>query len=249
MNAARTLYLDIETSPMIAYAWRTFKENISAEQIIEPSRVLCMAWAWDDKPVKFLSEWQIGREEFIAQLWALLDKADLVVHYNGTSFDVPHLNREFVEIGLSPPSPYAQVDLYKTVRRTFKFQKNSLAWVSKRLLEDEEKGSTTFSLWRRVLDNQPAARREMKTYNMQDVLVTRDVYKKIQAWVPSHPNVGLYVESEVPVCLSCGGESLRRRGFAYTGSGRFQRFTCLDCGRWMRSAKREGTTSMREARL
>lgn len=242
----RTLYLDIETSPMVAYAWRTFKENIGVDQIITAPRVICMAWAWDDKPVKFAAEWTTY--DFVAQLHSLLDRADVVVHYNGESFDVPHLNREFLEHGLQPPSPYAQVDVYKTVRKMFRFPSNRLAWVSK-VLTDSEKIHTDFTLWSRVLDGEVSARKEMRDYNKQDVVALRDIYTRLQPWIPSHPNVGLYADGEAPVCLSCGGSSLESRGFAFTTAGKFRRFVCRDCGRWMRSAKRESTTPMREARL
>ena len=63
----------------------------------------------------------------------LLSEADVVVHYNGDKFDLPHLNREFVESGLGPPAPYASIDLLKTVKRKFRFPSNKLDYVVQKL--------------------------------------------------------------------------------------------------------------------
>jgi len=251
----RTLYIDIETSPMVAYAWRTFKENIGVDQIIEPTRVICAAWQWGhEDPADgtfFHAEWYVdGHLGMVEMLHSVLDEADVVVHYNGASFDVPHLNREFMEAGLTPPSPFAQVDLYKVVSKMFRFTSNRLAHVSDVLkLGPEGKLHTDFSLWKDVLAGDKQARLDMQTYNMNDVVITRELHEKFKPWVPGPPNAGLYADSEEPICVSCGSSELEKRGFAYTSAGKFQRFQCQGCGRWMRGAKRESTTPMREARL
>jgi hypothetical protein len=58
----------------------------------------------------------------------LLDSADVVLHFNGRRFDVPHLNREFLLAGLTPPSPYKQIDLLSgVVRQGSSFPSNKLA--------------------------------------------------------------------------------------------------------------------------
>ena len=36
----------------------------------------------------------------------LLDECDAVIHYNGSKFDIPTLNKEFLLHGLHPPAPY-----------------------------------------------------------------------------------------------------------------------------------------------
>src|SRR5690606_41747736 len=63
----------------------------------------------------------------------LLSAADAVIHFNGQRFDIPHLNREFVEAGLTPPSPYSQIDLLKVVKKNFRFPSNKLDYVTKKL--------------------------------------------------------------------------------------------------------------------
>ena len=248
----KILHIDIETSPHTVYAWGLFNQNISLNQIIEPTRVLCAAWAWHDvDDMHFAAEWRHGgRKSMIAKLYAALNEADAVCHYNGASFDVPHLNREFLEAGYGPPAPYAQIDLYRTVRRSFKFASNKLAWVSEVLaLGDDGKLKTDMTLWTRVLDGDAAARSEMQRYNEEDVRLLKELYEQILPWIAGHPNVGLYDDSLAqPVCGSCGSTHVVKEGFSYTAAGKYQRYSCKGCGKWLRAAKRMDTTELRETR-
>jgi transposase-like protein len=39
------------------------------------------------------------------------------------------------------------------------------------------------------------------------------------------------------VCPSCGGTHLQKRGFSIVGANSYQRFQCIDCGKWSKSNK------------
>ena len=94
--------------------------------IVAPGYTLCWAAMWEgERDVEFASI-KDGEEHMLTKIHALLDEADAVVHYNGTKFDIPILNREFLRYGMAPPSHYHQIDLLKTVRKQFKFQSNKL---------------------------------------------------------------------------------------------------------------------------
>ena len=41
----------------------------------------------------------------LKRIYDLIDEADVVVHYNGKSFDMPTLSKEFIGQGWSPPAP------------------------------------------------------------------------------------------------------------------------------------------------
>ena len=128
-NDPKVLTLDIETSPNVVYAWGLYDQNIGITQVIEPSRVLCVAAKWLDEPdVMFFSEFHDGRKQMLAEMWRLVDEADIVVGYNHASFDMPHLNREWVSADYGPPSPYQNIDLYRVTRRNFKFASNKLGY-------------------------------------------------------------------------------------------------------------------------
>ena len=243
----KKLFLDIETSPHQVYCWGLWSENIGVNQIIQPSRVLCVAYAFDDEKMQFVSEWQDGRKKMIEVLHTVLDKADAVVHYNGVSFDETHLNREFLQAGLNPPSKYQSIDLYRTVKRRFRFAANKLEQVAKELELREGKIKTDFELWRGVLAGYGASLLLMEQYNREDVELTRVLYKELLPWIDRHPNAALYENDTLMRCTRCASEDLTKDGFARTSAGTFQKYRCGECGGQSRGMKREATTPMREA--
>lgn len=237
----RLLILDIETAPNIAYAWDTWKTTLGSHLLIEQKYMMCFAakWVGEDK-VHFYSIHHHGAEKMVKALHKLLDEADAVIHYNGKRFDIPHVNREMLELGLLPPSPFKQIDLYEVIKKVFEFTYNSLDFVLKKLGFDGKISTGGFDLWVQCMAGNKKAWAQMKEYNCGDVVKLEPLYFKLLPWIPSHPSWGAH--SGEDVCPNCGGSKLVREGYAYTAAGRFQRYHCGDCGRWSRGNKRvDGT--------
>lgn len=245
MNKPKILTLDIETSPAVVYAWRTFKENISNEQILEPTRIITFAAKWyGSKNVIVRAEWGAGgHKEMVEELWRLLDEADIIITYNGKSFDVPHSNREFALLGLAPPSPYAHVDLYHTVRSKFRFMSGKLGWVVEVLELGGKMAHEGFGLWKSVLAGDKGAQKRMEKYNAQDVRITESLYDELLPWISGHPNMAL-LSGEMTACPTCAGTDLQKRGVQKTLAFTFQRYYCNDCGSYSRSRKSIDTTEL-----
>jgi hypothetical protein len=233
----KTLFLDIETSPNTAFVWNLFKENIPLARLIETSQMLCYSAKWaGDSGIIFDSLFKSGAKNMLAGIHELLDQADAVVHYNGQKFDIPVLNKEFIIEGFTPPAPYKNIDLYRTVRNVFKFTSNKLDHVVQQLGLGE-KIPTTFDLWVACMNNDAEAWKFMEQYNKNDVVILEKLYQKLLPWIPNHPNYTLYTDSEAILCPTCGGSSYIRRGFAYTTVGKYQRFQCSTCGKWFKDRK------------
>lgn len=230
--------MDIETSPHILYGFGLFKQNFGINQIEEPTRMICFAAKWADKrEVLFFSEYHDGREAMVQAAWDLLNEADAVITYNGDGFDIPHMNREFLESGLTPPAPYASIDLLKTVRKQFRNASNKLDWIVQHLGIGRKTPHSGFKLWLDCLRGDPAAWALMKRYNMQDVRVTEKLYLRILPWITQHPNVGLR-EGHTSGCPNCGSFKATKEGLAYTAQSAFQRYRCKDCGKYRRGTSR-----------
>ena len=232
----KILLLDIETSPNSAYVWGLWQQNVSLSQIKESSYVMCWAAKWlGEKEIFFDSTHKSKPAKMLKGIHALLDKADAVVHYNGTKFDIPTLNKEFLLHGLPPPAPYRQIDLLRTVRNQFKFPSNKLDYVAQRLGLGA-KHETNFQLWIDCMNNVPKAWKAMELYNKQDVVLLEKVYHKVLPWVKNHPNRNLYNENDKGTCPSCGSHKLQKRGTARTIGGTYQRYQCQACGTWSRGS-------------
>lgn len=233
----KILLLDIEMTPILAYVWRTWKENVSHDMIVEPASMLCFAAKWADEDEVIFASVKDDKRVFLSKLWNLLNKADVVVHYNGKKYDMPHINTEFVTYGFGPPSPYKQVDLLPVMRTMFNFPSNKLAYVSKRLGASGKAETGGFSLWRGCMEGDLDAWRRMEEYNRQDIITLDECYWKVLPWINAHPSFAAF--SSKLRCPSCGSYDLMKYGFYYTSVSKYHRYICKDCGAWARDSKRE----------
>lgn len=235
----KILLLDIETAPNTAHVWGLFKQNVSINQLMESSYVLCWAAKWyKSKEVMFNSVYKTSPQEMLLEIHALLDEADAVIHYNGTKFDIPTLNKEFLLHGLPPPAPYKQIDLLKTARNQFKFPSNKLDYVAKALGFDGKVKHIGHELWINCMAGNKQSWKDMEEYNKHDVVLLEKVYKELLPWVKSHANYSLYNDKS-NCCPHCGSTKYHRRGFAYTSVGKYQRFQCNKCNTWFRGLTSE----------
>jgi DNA polymerase elongation subunit (family B)/DNA-directed RNA polymerase subunit RPC12/RpoP len=239
----KILLLDIETAPNAAYCWGLWKENIGVNQIINSGYVL--SWAareYGNGGIEWRSCYHSTPKRMLGRIHTLLDTADVVVHYNGMSFDIPTLNKEFVIHGFKPPAPYKQVDLLNIVREQFRFPSNKLDYVVKTLGLGEKVRHPGFELWVRCMNNDPVAWKLMERYNKQDVALLERLYDRLKPWIRNHPNHSAH--SGVPCCTNCGSENFFRNGWAFTQLLKYPRYRCNDCGKYFRGNK---TASLRRS--
>lgn len=236
LEPPRILFIDIETRPNLGYFWRLYDENIGISQLVEEHQLLSFAAKWrGEEETHFFSEYEHGHEIMVAMAHEFLDTADFVIHWNGKRFDIPHLNKEFVLLELTPPSAYKQLDLMLTARSQFKFASNKLQHISTRLGLEGKFEHEGFELWLKCMANDPEAWETMRKYNIQDVVLLEQIYDKILPWIKQHPNVPLYTGTGD--CPACGSSNIRGSGTAYMTSRTYPKFTCNDCGAQMRGTK------------
>jgi DNA polymerase elongation subunit (family B) len=241
----RTLVIDIETRPSMAYVWQTWKTTINKELLIEPSEIICFAAKWlGDVKTQFYSVFTHGKTQMIQAAYELLDTADAIITYNGKSFDIKHLNREFLLAGLTPPSPFKHIDLYLAVRGKFKFQYNSLDYVCQQLGLGKKVKHEGFELWEACMKNDPASWKTMKRYNVGDVKLTEDLYHRLMPWIPQLPNLAAYMNQD-DICPGCGSDDVVKRGIIVTTTCGYQRWKCKTCGRWFQSVNRYSHTNVK----
>lgn len=242
----KILCLDIETSPNVAHVWSLFNQNVGLSQLRESTEVICFAAKWIGKPTTyFYSTHHHGKEVMLQKAHDLLSEADVVMTWNGKRFDVPHLQREFIEAGMTPPAPFEQVDLCNVVRRKFRFTSNKLQYVSTRLGLAGKVAHEGHTLWIKCMAGDDKAWASMRKYNKQDAVLLEELYLKLRPWIQGHPNAALRAD-DPSACPACAGDKLERRGFAFTRLGKFQRYQCKGCGKWLRGARRLGGSDVAE---
>lgn len=256
----KILALDIETSPHVVYRWGALSrpDATSIDMVIDTTRIICFAAKWlgsdtgvypyGRRPKKDGTVFYGGRlddhQSMIAAAHDLLDRADVVLHFNGKRFDVPHLNREFLEAGLSPPAPYVQIDLYVVARSKFQFASNRLAHLVTELGLEGKVSHEGFRLWERCMAGDELAWRTMEKYNRRDVTLLEELYAILLPWVDSHPNVALYDAAGGVVCPRCGSDDYQRRGYRFTSAAKYARYQCSACGGYFRRRTSSGRTGV-----
>lgn len=236
------LILDIETSPLKAYVWRLWKQDIYLDQLI--SEWFCLSWSakWLNHPEtmsEVLDPEEVKNEDdgrIIKKLWNVLNDADIVICHNGNSFDIPRVRTRFLLNGLPPTSFYHQIDTKLIAAKEFGFSSNKLDSLLKHFNLPLKK-STDFKLWKDCMDGKEEALKYMEEYNRYDVEGLEQVYLVLRPWIKNHPNVTLYDDRLPNRCPSCGGNILHKEDFYYTTVGKFQVYRCQKCGALSRDRK------------
>ena len=232
----KILLLDIESSPNTAHVWGLWQQNVSINQLMESSYVLCYAAKWlGDEEVVFDSVHQAKPKAMLKGIHGLLNDADAVVHYNGTKFDIPTLNKEFLLHSFNPPSPYKQIDLLRVVRSNFRFPSNKLDYVAQRLNLGKKHAHEGHELWVKCMNGDKDAWKRMEQYNIQDVVLLESLYNSLRPWIRNHPNHNLFADDHV--CPNCASTRLQKRGTSISSTGTYQRYQCSSCGTWSQSTK------------
>ena len=244
----KILFLDIETSPNTAHVWGLWNQNIGLSQLRESSRVMCWAAKWmGEDEINFDSEFQSSHKSMIKKVHKLLEKADAVCHYNGTKFDIPTLQKEFLKHGLTPPAPFKQIDLLKTARNQFRFPSNKLDYVAGVLKLGKKVKHEGHDMWLKCMAKDPEAWATMEEYNKNDVVLLEQVYEVFKPWIRNHPNMSHFTGEAV--CPVCGSNHNQTRGTRVSASGKHVRYQCQDCGKWHSSAAVKVKTPVENRRV
>jgi hypothetical protein len=233
-SGAKILIFDLETSPLRAYVWRRWKQNVSLSQTISEWFMLSWSAKWLGS-TEVMSDVLTGREvleeddnRIVSKLWRLIDEADIIVAHNGDSFDVPKMNSRFILNGLKPPRHYLTIDTKRVSAKQFGFSSNKLDALAM-YFGIPVKLDTDFELWANCMKGDDLSLRYMQKYNEHDVEILEDVYLRLRPWVKNHPNVSLYNNDAIEQCHVCGSTNLVQEGYYHTIVGKYETFRCK-CG-------------------
>ena len=256
INSHDVILFDIETLPLRAYAWKTWKENISPSQLIDDW--IIVSWASKD----FMREEVRGDvltskeakkrddKRIVESLWEEFNNASILIGHNIINFDIPKANTRFLYHEMNPPAPYRTVDTLKILKYNFKFTFNRLDFVNTSLRLTPKMDNDGFPLWARCSEGDSEALDDMLMYNRQDVLSQEELYSLIRGWDNRHPNIGLFFDDAKNHCKNCGSENLELLDKPYrTSLGEYQSKRCKECGAINRTAKSITSKEKRERLL
>lgn len=238
----RILIYDIESSPLIGYTWSTWQTDVI--EVIQDYQILTVAWQWlGEKKVHVIGQddykgykkGKLNDKELLKDLWKLFDEADAVVAHNGDRFDQKKVRARMVTQGMSPPSPYKEIDTKKIAKNIGGFTSNSLKELAKQLDIAQKGDSGGFETWKGCLEGDKKAWKQMKKYNKQDIPPLADLYMKLRPWFRTQVQYNL-ATGKHEACPKCGAEgNMIKRGYTYRATTKYQRYQCQACKGWSQS--------------
>jgi ribosomal protein S27AE len=253
-GAPRILIIDIERLPGEVTLDMWHPRDFKRVNYVHPDRwstlpsTVCYAAKWyGERKVEFVAQWDGGAEAMTRRAWELYDEADAVVTFNGKRFDNKVLASDWVVAGLTPPSPWRDVDLFTVASREFAFESRSLAHLCERLGIAGKSGHYNAAEAKAAAAGDVKAQRSLARYNREDVRATERAYDRLGAWIKDHPHHGLY-SGEERSCPRCGSTSLTQHGWHRTAVTAYARMRCDDCGAFSRLTHVKARTMTRPAR-
>jgi hypothetical protein len=249
--APKILFIDIETFPQLAYVWGNYEQNVLA---VKKHSIICAFSAkWLNGPqiTKTLPDYKGYNPEnwddrkLVADLWALLDEANIATAQNGDEFDFKKINTRIAKHKLGPPSPYQTIDTLKIARKVFGFPSNKLDDLAEYLGIGRKLSTGGFSLWLGCMAGDKGAWRRMRRYNAHDVRLLHDIYLEFLPWINNHPNHALYTGKNG--CPKCGSDKLQSRGLRRNATTAVRQFQCMSCHGWCRETNAAFRVSLTNA--
>lgn len=241
MKQPKVLFYDIEITANIGDVWGKYEQDVIHYR--RQWYLLCFAYKWlGDKQttVVALPDFELydsdpeNDREVVKRLHALFDEADVVVAHNGDQFDQKKAHARFIHHGLTPPSPYRQIDTKKVAKRYFNFNSNKLDDLGQYFGLGHKLETGGYGLWLGCEKGDPKAWKKMKRYNQQDVVLLEKIYRRMLPWIDNHPSMSLY-GGNMSACRNCGKGPLHSKGLQVTTTATYQRWQCQQCGRYARS--------------
>ncbi len=256
-QGARILFIDLETSAALVYAFSRHKVFVNQDAIhTEGGKVLVAGYRWLGEAKSAVlynkSEIRASRDYLLCSLlWGLFNEADVVIAHNAKQFDVKMLEVRCLANGL-PPLPTVQViDTLEIAKKKFRFPSNKLDSLAAYLGVGRKVTHSGIDLWVKVQQGDEKALGDMVEYCEGDVDLLVDVFLALRGrGLVSGFNAALYYDDELTRCRACGHTELEHTGrIITTPSGVYNEIRCTECETLQRDKQNQTTKSKRSKLL
>lgn len=236
MSKPKILFLDIETSLILAYTFGIRDQHITYKQIAndrEGKLIHCVGLKWKGGKAWVLSEWEHGYQGMMQGVHDALSEADAIVTFNGAKFDMPKIEGQFQLLGMEPPPPPTQIDLYLAARKLGHIC-SKLDYLAVLMGHGSKVKHPGLEMWIGCFNGDKIAQQKMAKYCAGDVRLTERMYDDLKPYIRNHPHLA---ETRRGDCGACGSSRLQARGFHRTKASIFQRYQCQACGSWSKGRR------------
>lgn len=243
----KRMFFDIETSYCQGWFWQpAFKTNISYEQVIKPSAIICICWKWQGADKIYHLEWEKGNDKAMCLKFAkILEEADEVVGHNGDRFDIPRFRTRLLLHGVVSMQDIKSIDTLKIARQKFKFKSNRLDNIGRELGFGGKKDTGGIDLWHDIIQrNSRKAMKSMVDYCKRDVELLEKVFLKLEGFSKPKTHIGIDSgSSDQCDCPYCGEHKTHKRKTITSPSGGLKHeLSCTSCKKYFYASNRAYTS-------
>lgn len=225
-NSFKRLFFDIETSPNIVYSWRIgYNINLQPHDIIEERRIISIHYSWENEDKVHHLTWDKNQcdKQMLIDFIKVMNQADEIIAHNGDRFDEKWIRTRCIYHRIPAMPKYKTLDTLKKAKYGFNFNSNKLDYIAKFLGVGAKVQHDGFDMWRKVMDGDKEALKEMVTYGNGDVVVLKDVYYALQSYIKQNSHVGVFNGEMKFTCPICGSEDVELYKNEVTEKGTIQR--------------------------
>lgn len=182
----KILFLDLETSPNVVFAWRTgYNITLQPDSIIKERAIICASFSWGGEKKVSSFRWNNGDDkELVKELAKIVNEADILVAQNGDRFDIKWFRTRCIFHNIPLKPKINSIDTLKMAKAGFYFNSNKLDYMGQ-FLGVGKKIGTEYSLWKDIcLNNCTKSMDKMVKYCEGDIKVLKGVYYKLQPYCP-----------------------------------------------------------------
>lgn len=250
VETPKILIYDIETSRMQADVWWSGKQYVNGSQITSEPRIITIAWKWlgSDKVETLKWSKKQSDKKLITKFLKEYNKADMVIGYNNDNFDNRWINARALKYDLYVNVHVKSFDIMKQSKRLFRLPSYSMNYLAKYVGVETKLQHSGLSMWEAIqYGDRKQAKKAMKLmlkYNIQDIIVTEQVFLRVNKYMVSPIHIGILKGESKSSCQMCGNTETELIKTTVTTAGTIQRI--MKCKEHGHTYKISNSTYLKE---
>jgi len=203
----KRLFYDLETSMLVTWCWRTGKQFVGANQILEHNKIISAHWKWEGESTVRNIHWGLNKQcdkKIVETLIKEFDKADEIVAHNGDRFDLKWVKSRAIFHGLEMRSNYRTIDTLKLAKSNLNLPSYSLKELCKYYGLPQKIDAGGVETWQKIqFEKDQEALDHLLFYGDGDIISLEAVFQKLRPYVKLKSNYATLYGNENFFCPEC----------------------------------------------
>jgi len=202
----KRLFFDIETSYITFRGWRTGKQWVSHDNVIQDKKIICICYKWEYEDDVRILQWDDKQNDkkIVKEFIKVLGEADEIIGHNGDRFDIKEVRTRAIKLGLLMFPKYRTLDTLKKARKYFNFHSNKLDYIGQFLHVGRKLPHEGFQLWIDIVEGKKkSSLKKMIDYCIQDVILLEDAFTAMNPYIDHNTNFAVQKGEPKWKCPNC----------------------------------------------